>query len=100
VTPSVEALDSLFKLDAGAAWDSTANGGLGAIVGSNQADPMMSARVVLVGLYAETPNSGGSSSVRLRKTAYVFVDSYSRTTLSDNSEIRGDIVFRFLRFGP
>jgi serine/threonine protein kinase len=28
------------------------------------------------------------------------VHTYSRTTLSDNSEIKGDIVFRFLRFGP
>jgi len=59
-----------------------------------------SARVVLVGLYAERDHSAGSSSVRFRRTAYVFVDTYSRTTLSDNSEIKGDIVFRFLRFGP
>ena len=56
--------------------------------------------MVLVGLYAERDHSAGSSSVRFRRTAYVFVDTYSRTTLSDNSEIKGDIVFRFLRFGP
>ena len=56
--------------------------------------------MVLVGLYAERDHSAGSSSVHSGRTAYVFVDTYSRTTLSDNSEIKGDIVFRFLRFGP
>jgi len=44
--------------------------------------------------------SAGSSSVRFRRTAYVFVDTYSRTTLSDTSEIKGEFVFRFRRFGP
>ena len=67
---------------------------------SNAPPGAQSARVVLVGLYAERDHSAGSSSVRFRRTAYVFVDTYLRTTLSDNSEIRGDIVFRFLRFGP
>jgi len=38
--------------------------------------------------------------VRFRRTAYVFVDTYSRTTLSDNSAIKGEFVFRFRRFAP
>jgi len=100
VETTLEALDSLFNLDRGATWDSTANGGIGGIVSSNAPPGAESARVVLVGLYAERDHSAGSSSVRFRRTAFVFVDTYSRTTLSDNSEIRGDIVFRFLRFGP
>jgi uncharacterized protein YjdB len=100
VEPTLRALDSLFNLDQGATWDSTANGGLGGIVSSNAPEGSESARVVLVGLYSERDHSPGSSSVRFRRTAYVFVETYSRTTLSDNSEIKGDIVFRFLRFGP
>jgi hypothetical protein len=30
----------------------------------------------------------------------VFVDTYSRETNFDTNEVKGDIVFRFLRFGP
>jgi hypothetical protein len=98
VGPTITALDSLFKLDQGATWDSTANGGLGAIVASNAPPGMESARVVLVGLYDIRDHPPGSAAVRLRRTAYVFVDTYSRTTAF--GEVAGDIVFRFLRFGP
>ena len=39
-------------------------------------------------------------SVRFRRAAYVFVDTYARETNWDLNEAKGDIVFRFLRFGP
>jgi len=100
VGPTILALDSLFKLDQGATWDSTANGGLGGIVGSNAPPGAESPRVVLVGLYVDRDHSPGATSVRFRRTAYVFVDTYSRATNFDLNEVQGDIVFRFLRFGP
>jgi hypothetical protein len=100
LAPTLSALDSLFKLDQGATWDSTANGGLGGIVSSNAPPGEESARVVLVGLYDDRDHSPGDSAVRFRRTAYVFVDTYSRTTNYDLNEVIGDIVFRFLRFGP
>lgn len=100
VGPTITALDSLFNLDLGATWDSTANGGLGAIVNSNAPPGAESPRVVQVGLYDDRDHSPGSSSVRFRRTAWVFVDTYSRTTNYDANEVIGDIVFRFLRFGP
>jgi uncharacterized protein YjdB len=98
VSPTVTALDSLFKLDQGATWDSTANGGLGAIVSSNAPRGEESVRVVLVPLYDFADQQPGKARVRFRGTAYVFVDTYSRETVF--GETRGDIVFRFLRFGP
>jgi hypothetical protein len=97
---TVNALDSLFALDQGATWDSTANGGLGAIVASNAPPGQESARVVLVPLYNFADMQPGGSRVRFRGTAYVFVDTYSRTTNSSTGEVKADIVFRFLRFGP
>lgn len=100
VEPTLVALDSLFKLDQGATWDSTANGGLGAIVSSNAPPGAESPRVVLVGLYEDRDHTPGSTAVRFRRTAWVFVDTYSRTTMPDVNEVKGDIVFRFLRFGP
>jgi hypothetical protein len=98
--PTIEALDSLFKLDDGATWDSTANNGLGGIVSSNAPPGAESPRVVLVGLYVIGDQSPGSSSARLRRTAWVFVDSFARETNYDVNAVKGDIVFRFLRFGP
>jgi uncharacterized protein YjdB len=100
VAQTLVALDSLFELDRGAIWDSTANGGLGAIVNSNAPPGSESARVVLVGLYDDRDHAPGDIAVRFRRTAYVFVDTYSRTTNFDTNEVKGDIVFRFLRFGP
>ena len=95
---TITGLDSLFKLDQGATWDSTANGGLGGIVSSNAPPGQESARVVLVPLYDFADQEPGRARVRFRGTAYVFVDTYSRDTVF--GETKGDIVFRFLRFGP
>ena len=100
VNPTVSALESLFALDPDATWDATANGGLGAIVSSNAPPGQESARVVLVALYNFADMQPGRARVRFRGTAYVFVDSYSPATNSNTGELKGDIVFRFLRFGP
>ena len=100
VAGTVRGLDSLFKLDQGATWDSTANGGLGGIVSSNAPPGQESVRVVLVPLYNFADMQPGRSRVRFRGTAYVFVDTYSRTSNANTGEEMADIVFRFLRFGP
>ena len=67
---------------------------------SNAPPGQESARVVLVGLYDFADAQPGSAFVTFRGTAYVFVDTYARETNFDLNEVRGDIVFRFLRFGP
>jgi uncharacterized protein YjdB len=98
--PTVAALDTLFSRDPGAAWDPSANGGQGGIVGSSAPAGTESARVVQVGLYAQSENqSSGVSSIRLRRTAFVFLESYVRVNGVPPGGTRGDITFRFLRFG-
>ena len=100
VGPTVTGLDSLFTLDPNAAWDPSANDGQGGIVGSNAAPGTESARVVQVGLYAQSENqSPGASSIRFRRTAFVFLESYVRVSGVPPGGLRGDITFRFLRFG-
>jgi hypothetical protein len=93
-------LESLFALDPAATWDASANGGLGGIVSSNAPPGQESARVVLVALYNFADQQPGRARVRFRGTAYVFIDTYSPATDSNTGEVKGDIVFRFLRFGP
>ena len=96
---TVAGLDSLFALDPNAAWDSTANGGQGGIVNSNAAPGAESARVVQVALYI-FGGSSGASRVPVGRTAFVFLDSYVRVSGTPPGGQRGDITFRFLRFGP
>ena len=97
--PTVVAMDSLFARDPGAHWDESANGGQGGIVGSNAAPGTQSARVLLVGLFEPSDHTFGSSVIRFRQMAYVFVESYVRTT--DESGARaGDLTFRFVGFAP
>ena len=100
VSPTVAGLDSLFARDPNAAWDPTANGGLGGIVGSNAPHGSESARVVQVPLYVQRDQSAGSATVRFRRTATVFLDSYASVDDATTGARRGDITFRFLRFGP
>jgi hypothetical protein len=100
VGPTITGLDSLFELDPNAAWDPSANGGQGGIVGSNAPPGTESARVVKVGTYVLGDNSLGASTVRMRRVAYVFVESYARATGVPPGATIGDITFRFLRFGP
>ena len=99
VLTTVAGLDSLFALDPGAVRDPSANGGLGGIVGSNAAPGTESARVVQVGLYTNSDNWFAATRIRLRRTAFVFVESYVRVAGVPPGSLRADITFRFLRFG-
>ena len=100
VSPTVAALDTLFTRDPNAAWDPSANGGVGGIVGSNAPTGSESARVVQVPLYVQNDQRAGSGTVRFRRTATVFLDSYARVDDATTGAKRGDITFRFLRYGP
>ena len=99
VGPTVTGLDGLFALDPNAAWDPAANGGLGGIVGSNAPPGSESARVVQVALYIFNGQLAGASRIAVRRTAFVFIESYVRVSTPPAS-LAGDITFRFLRFGP
>ena len=99
VSPTVTGLDGLFALDPNAAWDPAANGGQGGIVGSNAPPGSESARVVQAALYIFNGQSVGASRIAVRRTAFVFIESYVKVSTPPAS-LRGDITFRFLRFGP
>ena len=100
--PSAQIQDGRDNGDAHFYWlpPIAANGGQGGIVGSNAAPGTESARVLQVGLFEPSDHTPGSSSVRLRRTAYVFLESYARVANPDTGALKADVTFRFLRFGP